>query len=746
MSKAGKIARRSFLIGTAAVTGGFAVGYYAYRKPPANPLLDELAPGATALTPYVLIDATGVTLITPRADMGQGATSVQAALIAEELDLAWDAVRTDPGPPSAAYYNAAIVAEGMPFAATDAGWIAQGARSMGGALGKLMGLQITGGSSTVPDAYDRLRHAGATARAMLIGAAADRLGVAADRLRTRDGAVIAPDGTRLPYTDLAEAAAGITPSVPPLPKDPADWRYLGQPMQRLDIVAKSTGTARYGIDETQPGMVHATVRINPRIGGGVRGYDASAAQTMRGVLKIVPITGGAGAIADNTWRAFQAAAAIRFDWGPAPYPADTAALFDTIAGAFDPATRDSRLRDDGDVDAALARDADIEAEYRIPFLAHASLEPMTALAWLHDGRLEIRAGTQIPRFAVKTAARVSGLPQDAITLHALPMGGSFGRRLEDDFIAQAVELALAMEGTPVKLTWSREEDMTHDFPRPAAIARGRAKATDGQLRALDLSIATPSVGASQMGRLGMSSPGPDTAIVAGAWDQPFAIPDYRVTGYRAPETVPVSSWRSVGASGNGFFHECLLDEAIHAAGADPLAERLRLCTHAASAQVLETLGQMADWGSPMAPGRGRGLAFTLSFGVPSAQVVEVTATDAGIRIDRVFAVADVGRVLDPVNIENQMQGGVVWGLGHAIGAQLSYADGRPEQQNFDTYPAMRLYQCPPIIVRALETGAPIRGIGEPTVPPAAPALANAIFAATGQRIRTLPLAQSVDFV
>ncbi|GAA0294804.1 xanthine dehydrogenase family protein molybdopterin-binding subunit [Rhodovulum strictum] len=745
MAGMGKIARRGFLIGAATVAGGFAVGVYSLRQPYASPLSKDLPPGMAVLTPYVVIDRSGVILITPRAEMGQGATTIQAALIAEELDIPLDAVRTDPGMPAPAYYNSKIVAEGLPFAATDTGRVAGVARETGDMLGKLMGLQITGGSTTVPDGYDRLRQAGAMARAMLITAASRRLGVAEAELTTEAGAVIAPDGTRLSYVELAPAAGRLLEPRQVTLKDPSEWRLLGKPMQRLDIVAKSTGTERYGIDQTAPGMLFATVRTNPARGGGVLSLDASRAEAMRGVVKVVRIPDGIGVLADNTWRAFQAAQAVEIEWGPAPWPADTEALFESIAGAFE-TRRDSRLKDEGDIKAALAGGADVEAEYRVPFLAHAPLEPMTAFAWFRNGIMELRAGTQIPRFAVRTARRLTGLPEDLVGLYALPMGGSFGRRLEDDFIDQAVRLAWAAEGRPVKLTWSREEDMARDFPRPAAIARGRGRVEGGKVAAMDLAIAAPSVSASQMGRLGVPTMGPDTAIVAGAWDQPFAIPAYRVTGHRAPETVPISSWRSVGASANAFFHESLMDELIHAAGADPLEERLRLCTHAPSARVLEAVGELSDWGTPLAPGRGRGLAFCLSFGVPCAEVVEVTAEARGIRIDRVFAVAEVGRVLDPVNIENQMQGGVIWGLSHAMWGELTYAEGRAEQENFDSFQAMRIGECPEIVVRALESGGPVRGVGEPPVPPAAPALANAIFAATGQRLRALPLARAVRFV
>ena len=285
----------------------------------------------------------------------------------------------------------------------------------------------------------------------------------------------------------------------------------------------------------------------------------------------------------------------------------------------------------------------------------------------------------------------------------------------------------------------------HDYPRPLAMARAQGKVTDGKLAAFDMAIAAPSVAESQMARVNQPIFGPDIFIVAGAWDQPFAIPDYRVTGHRVPAMVPVSSWRSVGASGNSFLHESFMDELCHEAAADPLEERLRLCTHDASRKVLEAVGEMSDWGAELGPGRGRGLAFCLSFGVPVAEVVEVRQTDAGLKIDRVFVAAEVGRVLDPVNFEAQLSGAVIWGLGHAMNCELTYRDGVPQQDNYHLYEGLRLYQTPRIEVRGLENGGKLRGIGEPGVPPAAPALANAIFAATGQRIRELPLSKSVDF-
>ena len=747
MGRIRTIARRSFLIGSAAVLGGVAFGYYAYKRPLPNPLKDDLAEGEAALTPYVKIDANGITLITPRADFGQGGYSVQAMLLAEELDIDPASVRLDPGKPSPAYYNQALLREAVPFQPTDTGWLAKHARDLTDVPAKFLGFQITGGSSTVPDAFDKLRMAGAVARETLKEAAAQKAGVSRDVLKTGDGAVILPDGTRMPYTALAPVAAGITPVSDVTLRPPESWRLIGKPRQRLDIVAKSTGTQSYGIDFTAPGMLYATVRMNPGIGGAMKSFDAGKAQKMRGVKKIVPLAGGIGVIADNTWRAIQAANEVDIQWEAPAYPASSAAMWDKMNDVLENGSRDHTGRDDGDVEAALAAaEAPLDAQYRVPYLAHAPLEPMSAAALITGQRADIWTGSQIPRFVESHVASLTGLSRENVHVHVLPMGGSFGRRLEDDYVLQAVELAQAMPGTPIKLTWSREEDMTHDFPRPMQMMRARGAHAGGKVVACDLHIAGQSITSSWFSRLLYAPPGPDRIITTGAWDQPYAIPDYRVTGYRAPEMVPVSSWRSVGASGNAFFHECFLDELIAAAGADPLEERLRLCDDPLSRKVLEKLGEISGWNGPtLSDNRARGLAFSLSFGVPAAEVVEIITTADGIRIDKVFAVAEVGRIVDPVNFEAQLSGGALFGLGHAMNCELTFEDHAAEQDNFHVYEAMRLNQAPEVVAVGLENGPHIRGIGEPGVPPAAPALANAIFAATGQRIRELPLARHVDF-
>ncbi|MEX0308860.1 MAG: molybdopterin cofactor-binding domain-containing protein [Tateyamaria sp.] len=744
MSRIGKIARRSFLVGSAAVVGGVAFGYYAYKRPPANPLLNDLSEGEAALTPYVKIDSTGITLITPRADSGQGAYHVQAALIAEELDVELDQISVDPGMPDPAYYNTALSAEAAPFPSTDDGFAANSTRGIMDAMMKFMGMQITGGSTTVPDGFEKLRLAGAVARETLKAAAAQQTGATLADLKTEKGAVILPGGGTVPYTELAATAATLEPVNDVTLRDPSTWRLVGKEMERIDIIAKSTGTQMYGIDFERDGMVQASVRTSPRR-GAMNGFDDTAARGMRGVIDVVQITDGVAVVADNTWRAIQAVNAIDVDWGPAAYPAEQHAHWNALSDSFSDDQQDSRFRDDGDVDAALDGAEVIAAEYRAPYLAHAPLEPISAVVEVTDDRADVWTGTQIPRFVQTNVAKLTGLDADQVFVHVLMMGGSFGHRLEDRVVREATEIAMQMKGTPVKLTYSREEDTIQNDTRQIAMARGRGSVKGGQVDAYDLGIAMPSVIASQMGRQGLPTPGPDLQIVAGAWEQPMQIPNYRVTGYRAPELAPISSWRSVGASTNGFFHDVFLDELIHAAGADPMEERLRLCWHDPSRKTLEAVAEMSNWGGPLGPNKGRGVSFCMSFGVPTAEVVEVRNDGGAIRIDKVWVAAEVGRVIDPVNFENMVQGGVVWALGHAMNSEITYADGMAEQRNYYDFEGMRLSQAPEVFVRGLENGDTVRGIGEPMVPPAAAALSNAIFAATGQRIREMPMNRHIDF-
>lgn len=743
MGRAMKIARRGFLFGSVAILGGVAFGWYRYATPYGNPLEAALPDGATTLNPYVIVDQTGVTVIAPRAEMGQGVHTTLAALVAEEMDLDWSAIRVIHGPASKAYFNSAVLAEGIPFAPTDDSRLANTMRGAMDIPAKFLGLQITGGSSSIPDAFEKMRLAGAAARMALVQAAAARLNLSADQLSTEDGAVLAPDGTRIPYADLAVDAASVDLREEPTLKPRESWRLLGRSLPRTDMLAKVTGTETYAIDLRLPGMRFATVRTNPRLGGEMLSYDASAAEAMPGVERIVPLPNGVAVIAITTWHAMQAADAITFDWGPAPYPASGSEITDTLRASFTEDRKDSTNRNDGDVDTILTAE-DWQAEYTVPYLAHATMEPMSGAALLRDGKLTVWAGNQIPTQALAEAQAITGLPPEAIDIQILPMGGGFGRRLEMDALRQSIQIAKAMEGTPILLAWSREEDMTHDAYRPAAIARVRAKLDGQTLVAFDYATASSSVVESQAGRLGYSLPGPDGAIVQGAWEQPYRFANHRVTGYRAPAMVPVGSWRSVGASQNAFFHETAIDELAHLAGADPLEFRLSQIDHDPSRKVLETVAEMSGWGST-APGRAKGVAFCMSFGVPTAQVIEIENTPEGIRMTGAWIAADVGTALDPGNIEAQLQGGMVFGLSAAIRGEITFADGMAEQANFWDYEPLRLSQCPPIRVQILENQPHIRGIGEPGTPPAAPALGNAIFALTGQRLRDLPFARAVTF-
>jgi len=736
--------RRAFLLGSTAVAGGVAFGTYAYRKEIPNPLLASLAEGEAAITPHVKITESGVTLITPRADKGQGAYSVQAHLIAEELDIDPHRVKVDPGMPDSAYYNAALLEEGTNFPAHDTSWMAERMRGFMKVPAKLIGMQMTGGSSTVPDSYEKLRLSGAIARETLKEAAAQQFNLSREELSTDSGAVVLPDGTRVDYPELAATAATIEPITDVELRSPEQWKYIGKrDTTRIDITAKSTGTERYGIDLHFPDMMYASVRANPGLGGSVKSFDASAAKSLRGVTDVIEVQSGIA-----TWRAMKAVNAIDIEWDRGPMPVSQPEIWDTLEKAFD-SKPDSRNKDDGDVDAALA-DADdvIEATYRVPYLAHAPLEPMNAVVLCTDEQCEIWTGTQIPGFIQDHAAAMTGFEKDKIKVYVQPMGGSFGRRLEDTYVLQTIEIAMAKRGVPIKMTWSREEDMTHDYPRPAQMSRARGRIVDNNIDSFDLSVASQSVMGSQMTRLmGAPMPGPDITIVTGAWDQPFSIPNYRVTGYKAPEMVPVSSWRSVGNSGVGFMFGSFMDELCDAADLDPMDGLISLCTHDLSLAVLEDVKKLSGWtGRRISDTSARGVAFCQSFGVPTAEVVEVSQTDAGIKIDKIYISCEVGKVIDPVNLEAQLMGGALFGLGHAMNCELTYENQTPQQTNFHNYEAMRLYQAPEVVVNALENGSRVRGIGEPGLPPAAAALANAIFALTGKRIREMPMNRHVEFV
>lgn len=743
----GKILRRTFLIGSTAIVGGAAFGYYQVTKKYPNPLEANLAEGETALTPYVLIDKKGITLISPRAEMGQGVRTTLAALVAEELDVSLESVNVIHGPASKAYYNAALLEEAAGKAVTDESAGAERMRGIVRVVGKMMGNQTTGGSSSTPDAYERMRKAGAAARYALLKAASKQLNQPISQLTTENGYIISPDGTKISYTEFSEGAAKIKlPAHPPL-KPKSQWKLLGKSLDRLDMVEKVTGTAQYAMDVRLPGMLYATVKTNPHLGAGLIDYDGSKATASSSVKQIVPIDNGLAVIATNSWAAFKAIEEIDFNWEKASYPETTKDMVDGVAAVFDEKP-DSTLRDDGDVEAALSdNDNDqIEMEYSVPYLAHSTMEPMNAVAHFREGKLDIWVGSQAPTRCVTIAEELTGLNAKDITIHNMWLGGGFGRRGETDFVKQAIQIAMATEGTPVKMIWTREEDMRHDVYRPLTLARFKGALKNNKLTAYDMRVASSPAAIDGLARQGTKVNIPDPTIVQNAWDNPYSIENYRVYGYRAPTMLPIGFWRSVGASQNAFFQESAIDELAHKAGLDPIAFRLELLNHNPSRKVLETVRDMADWGSPLPSGHSRGVAFYLSFGVPTAQIIEVAQTPQGLKMVNAYIAADVGIALDPRNVEAQLHSGMVYGLTAAIMGEITVEDGQVIQSNFHDYDALRMYQTPDIHVKILENGSKIRGIGEPGTPPAAPALGNAIFALTGKRLRSLPFHHNVDFV
>ena len=742
MSRVGKIARRSFLIGSAAIVGGVAFGAYKLNQPAPNPL--KAGPGEATLNPFLFIDSNGITLIAPKAEMGQGAQNTWAALIAEELDVELDQVSVIHGPPAEAYYNSALFGAAVPVHDYKVGAFVDAVRSTVGKAGKLAGMQMTGGSTTAKDGYIRMRKVGASARETFKQAAADRWGLKRDNLSTANGMVMAPDGTSLSYVELAaEAALLDPPRVDLRPK--SEWRILGKAQQRFDIPSKVDGSAQYGIDTMLDGMKFATVRLSPKR-GSLMSFDASVAKSMPGIEKIIDLGGGIAVIANNTWLAMQAADAVEVNWGPANYPATTGGIFDKIVEAFD-GELDSTPRDDGNVEGTH-EGKEIIAEYRVPFLAHSTMEPMNATALFEKDRLQIWSGNQAPISTRDACAEAVGLAADQVEVHTPFMGGGFGRRSETDFSVLAALVAKEVPGTPVKVTWSREEDMRNDFYRPAAMARYRGIVHDGTAVMLDGQIAAPSVMKSLGKRTGMSIPGPDRETLSGSFDQPYGIPNFRMRGYLTDLDVPLGFWRSVGNSMNGFFFDSFIDEMAHAAGRDPLEFRYELIVkeHAPSAYLLEAVREMSGWTGQTPEGVGRGVGFTYSFGSPVVEVVEVHQTDAGIRISDCWIAADVGVALDPGNLEAQLIGGALYGLSAAIMQEITFDQAEAEQFNFPDYDALRMHNTPRFHVSVHENNRYIGGVGEPGTPPAASALANALFDLTGVRARELPLMHHFDLI
>ncbi len=748
------LARRVLLISAAVVGGGLAVGAgYIQHKALRNKAYTlKPGPGEAAFGAWFTIDTSGIiTAVSPHQEMGQGIMSLVASLIAEELDAAPAQMRVVQAPVNTAYSNATMLLDGLPFRPADKGWLAEGARFTLRRLLEAVGINATGGSSSVRNVIGPVQQAAAGARQLLLQAAATQMAVPVAELRINNGIISHASGKTLGFGDVA-AAAGALPLLPGTPKPREQYRMLGKTgMPRIDLPAKTDGTAQFGIDVRLPGQLYAAIRHCPVFGGTVKSVvfknkPAAVKGTVEGRHFVA-------AIATSYYAAQQFVDAAQVVWEEGALAGlNTAGIFARYAQALD-AGEGSVYESRGDIQQPVTGKA-VKAEYRVPFLAHATMEPMNCTVQHTGTQCKIWCGNQAPLLIKWLAAKAAGLPSDAIEVHTLTMGGGFGRKFEMDVVNEAIEIARSMPGVPVQTIWSREEDMQHDVYRPAALGRFEATLDEqGRPRRWACHIAGPSVTAQAMGRMaGMGGGGmPDKTNVEGATFLPYALPALEVRHSMVDTGVPVGYWRSVGHSYTAFFVESFVDECAAAAGLDPLAYRLALlqanagdATAQRFAAVLQAAAKAAGWGTPVAPvpGQrvGRGIAVAESFHSIVAQVAEVAVDAQGVvKVTRVFCAVDCGFALDPVNARAQIRSGVHFGLTAALGGQIDIEQGRVKQTNFNDYPMLTLAHAPVVEVEIVNSRADLGGLGEPGVPPIAPAVANAVRAATGVVVRALPI-------
>jgi isoquinoline 1-oxidoreductase beta subunit len=697
------IERRSFLKASAAATGGLLIGIY-LPDVTGEAVLDAQfgPPGGGAITPsaFIRIGADDVvTLTIHKPDNGQGTETSLAQLLAEELDCDWSKVKTEFAPINAALY--------------------------GGAL------QGTFGSMAIRTTYDPMRRTGAAARDMLMQAAAARWGVDKAQCRTENGAVInTVTNARASYGSLAEAASKLPVPTNLTLKDPAQFKLIGKSIQRMDTPAKVTGKAVFGIDVDLPNMLHAVVARCPVFGGKVARFDGTKAKAVAGVTHVVQIPQGVAIVARNTWSAMQGRRALQIEFDEGPNATLTAAgIRETLVNlTMKPGGGVAERR--GDFDQALSLVSQpTEALYEAPYLAHARLEPYACAAQIKDGVCEIWTGTQIPGQAHSTAVQASGLSAANVRVHTTYMGGSYGSRGGGAFVAEAVEIAKAV-GAPIKLTYSREDELQHDLYRPASAVRFMAtRDADGWPNAWFARIACPTW-------MGLRN-GVARESVEGIAD--YDIPNVKVEYHDPGLPIPTGYWRSVGLSQNTFFAESFLDEMAVAGRKDPVEIRRRM--YAKSPRLLGVLNLAAEnakWGTPLPAGRFRGIAAVAGFGSFNAQVAEISIAQGKVRVHRVVCAVDCGRVINPSGVVAQAEGAMVYGLSAALRGNITIDRGRVAETNFHQYEPLRMNEMPEVEVHIVPSTAAPGGMGEVTTPAIAPAVGNAIYAATGKRIRRLP--------
>ena len=751
--------RRHFILGTVAAVGAVVVGWSVLpprqRLATSQPL--PVMAGQTALNGWVKIGAdNSVTVVMSKSEMGQGVHTSLAMLLADELDADWSSVRVEAAPVDAIYNNLAVGVDGLPFHPDDDSALKRGAEWLTAKAMREIGVMVTGGSTSVKDLWLPMREAGASARAMLVGAAAEQWKVPAAECRTQAGRVLHGNDKSASFGELAVAAAQR-----PLPrgvalKEPSAFTLIGKPLKRIDGRAKANGSAVFGIDVLPPGLLYASVVMCPTLGGTVGAFDGAAASALPGVKAVLAVSGhhggtaGVAVIADQPYRAMKAAKLVNVTWAAGAMAAFSSdAAMKQLSAELDSEHGFGYFKT-GDVDAAMKAAAKVlVAEYRAPYLAHATMEPINCTVQIKDGAATVWASTQVPSVARSAVAKVLGIDADKVDVRVQLLGGGFGRRLEVDFIAQAAEIALAADGEPVQTIWSREEDVKHDFYRPACVARFQAGLdAQGRLTAWRNASAGQAIVPQVLSRtFGLPGMGPDKTTSEGAFDQPYEFANARI-GHRTVDLpVPVGFWRSVGHSHQAFFKESFIDEVAHAATQDPVAFRASLLQkHPRHLAVLNRCAQEAGWGQALAPAadgarKARGVALHQSFGSVVAQVAEVSlGADKRVRVHRVVCVIDCGLAVNPGLVRQQMESGIVFGLGAALHGRIDIVGGQVQQGNFHDVPMLRFDECPVIETHIIASTAHPEGVGEPGTPPIAPAVANALFALTGQRLRTLPLA------
>ncbi len=747
--------RRHFILGGVGAAGALVIGWLATpqrrRLMAGRPL--ATGPGQYALNGWVKVSADNtVTVVMSQAEMGQGTHTGLAMLLADEMDADWSQVTLEQSTLDAIYNNQAAVIDSLPFQPDDHGIVK---RATGHLVGKLMreipGLLGTGGSSSLKDQWLPMREAGASARAMLIAAAAAQWQVPALECRAETGRVLHASGRSAAFGELASRAARLRPPKAVILKDSSQFTLIGRPVRRIDSAAKLDGSAVYGIDVLPPGLLYASISMCPTLGGKVAHFDAARAQALPGVRKVFALapvpgssllpgetSGGVAVIADTPFHAMRALAKVEIEWDHgAAANLSSRSLLDELAHALD--TEGGKVHfARGDAAAAMQSAAKIiDAEYRVPFLAHATMEPMNCTVQFKDGAATVWAPTQAAGFANAAVAKALGIKAAKVDVKVPYLGGGFGRRYLSDVIVQAALLARETGGAPVQLLWPREQDMAHDYYRPAYVCRCKAGFDpQGKL----IAWATTSAGSS------MGAPSFLDNSTDGASNTAYAFPNARIAHLPVESPVPTGIWRSVAHSQNGFFTESFIDECAAAGGRDPVAFRAELLRgDDRHLRVLGRAAELANWGQAQGAAaegakRAQGIAIHRSFGSVVAQVAQVSLTqDKQIRVHRVVCVVDCGMPVNPNLIRQQMESGIVFGLSAALRGEISIEKGRVQQSNFHDYAPLRFDECPVIDVEIVASGDSPSGVGEPGTPPIAPAVANAVFALTGQRLRTLPL-------